>query len=470
MAIQFDINIQMPRRHITNQRITHNGAQRPKLGGGWANAQVDPLQDHLPVDQQGLNQLLIERFEILEACSGQQADFVYLQDRFESILDQLSANDPEDVQYFYHSDHLGSSSFITDASGTVDQHLQYLPFSWRDCADVRSTTQLARPNPDIRLRRIVVDGEPWIDQRTNTGIRFTFSGKEKDEETGYSYFGARYYNADISIWLSVDPLNDERSWLTPYNYCSNNPIKLVDPTGMLDELSNTNGEEGTAGAGNPLASGRSNYLSSLIRSNSPYPNSDSGNELSPLNNPFNEGRDVIIPALEGGSGRYSELIGKKSDTYIHNRVEKVRTHGTYFGISLNFAFIGGFGINTGVVTDSYGERNMYFSFNANIGYGLDASLERGMINPTSRNQRFQSQHLIGKGGAFTLGTNNFGVTYAGSMNENLPKIDKLNPLNFGTTTRGNTGYIMSDINVGTPKFSKGITVGGWVTSSRTWVW
>jgi RHS repeat-associated protein len=104
-----------------------------------------------------------------------------------------------------HPDHLGSSSFITNASGNVDQHLQYLPF-----------------------------GEPWIDQRTSNNIRFTFSGKELDTETGYNYFGARYYNADISIWLSVDPMASERAWLTPYNYCSNNPIVRTDPSGMLD--------------------------------------------------------------------------------------------------------------------------------------------------------------------------------------------------------------------------------------------
>jgi RHS repeat-associated protein len=78
-------------------------------------------------------------------------------------------------------------------------------------------------------------GEPWIDQRTQNNIRFTFSGKERDEETGYNYFGARYYNADISIWLSVDPMASERAWLTPYNYVQNNPLKLIDPTGMLDE-------------------------------------------------------------------------------------------------------------------------------------------------------------------------------------------------------------------------------------------
>jgi RHS repeat-associated protein len=50
----------------------------------------------------------------------------------------------------------------------------------------------------------------------------------------YSYFGARYYLSDVSIWLSVDPKASERGWLSPYNYCQNNPIGRTDPTGALD--------------------------------------------------------------------------------------------------------------------------------------------------------------------------------------------------------------------------------------------
>ena len=60
---------------------------------------------------------------------------------------------------------------------------------------------------------------------------FTFSAKEKDAETGYSYFGARYYNSELSIWLSVDPMSDKYPSLSSYTYCANNPIKLVDPNG-----------------------------------------------------------------------------------------------------------------------------------------------------------------------------------------------------------------------------------------------
>ena len=107
------------------------------------------------------------------------------------------------LRYFYHPDHLGSSSWITDGSGNAIQHLHYLPF-----------------------------GEDWVDQRTTSwNAPYTFSGKEKDVETGYGYFGARYYDSGLSIWLSVDPMSDKYPSLSPYNYCANNPVILVDPDG-----------------------------------------------------------------------------------------------------------------------------------------------------------------------------------------------------------------------------------------------
>ena len=106
-------------------------------------------------------------------------------------------------RYFYHPDHLGSSSWITDGSGNAIQHLHYLPF-----------------------------GEDWVDQRNSSWTApYTFSGKEKDVETGYGYFGARYYDSGLSIWLSVDPMSDKYPSMSPYTYCANNPIILVDPDG-----------------------------------------------------------------------------------------------------------------------------------------------------------------------------------------------------------------------------------------------
>ena len=63
---------------------------------------------------------------------------------------------------------------------------------------------------------------------------YTFSAKERDSETGLSYFGSRYYFSDLSIWLSVDPMSDKYPSTSPYAYCRNNPIILVDPNGMFD--------------------------------------------------------------------------------------------------------------------------------------------------------------------------------------------------------------------------------------------
>ena len=61
---------------------------------------------------------------------------------------------------------------------------------------------------------------------------FSSAGKEKDLETGLSYFGARYYDADLTTgWLSVDPMSDKYPSMSPYVYCADNPVKLVDPNG-----------------------------------------------------------------------------------------------------------------------------------------------------------------------------------------------------------------------------------------------
>ena len=60
-----------------------------------------------------------------------------------------------------------------------------------------------------------------------------FTGKERDEETGYSYFGARYMDHELmTMWLSVDPMADKYPSISPYAYCAWNPVKLVDPDGM----------------------------------------------------------------------------------------------------------------------------------------------------------------------------------------------------------------------------------------------
>lgn len=73
----------------------------------------------------------------------------------------------------------------------------------------------------------------WLDRTKNMRLYpFFFTGKERDEETGYGYFGARYMDHELMTgWLSVDPMMDKYPSISPYAYCAWNPVRLVDPDG-----------------------------------------------------------------------------------------------------------------------------------------------------------------------------------------------------------------------------------------------
>jgi RHS repeat-associated protein len=118
-------------------------------------------------------------------------------------FDPSQNDNPEMYQYYYHSDHLGSSSLITNLDGEVVQHIEYVPF-----------------------------GEVFIEERNNTwNTPYLFNAKELDEETGLYYYGARYYDPRTSIWLSTDPLQETTPNISTYTYTALNPIKYVDPDG-----------------------------------------------------------------------------------------------------------------------------------------------------------------------------------------------------------------------------------------------
>ena len=60
---------------------------------------------------------------------------------------------------------------------------------------------------------------------------YKFNSKELDAETGLYYYGARYYNPNLSIWASVDPMSDKYPSMSAYMYCAGNPVVLIDPDG-----------------------------------------------------------------------------------------------------------------------------------------------------------------------------------------------------------------------------------------------
>ena len=111
--------------------------------------------------------------------------------------------------FFYHSDHLGSTSYITDDHTNITQYDAYLPY-----------------------------GELLVDEHSSSeDMPYKFNGKELDEETGLYYYGARYMDSKISMWLGVDPLMEKYTNVSGYVFCHSNPIVRIDRDGCADYFS-----------------------------------------------------------------------------------------------------------------------------------------------------------------------------------------------------------------------------------------
>ena len=107
--------------------------------------------------------------------------------------------------FFYHSDHLGSTSYITDDHANITQYDAYLPY-----------------------------GELLVDEHSSSeDLPYKFNGKQFDEETGLYYYGARNMNPITSLWYGVDPLAEKYASMGGYVYTLDNPVKLVDTNGRI---------------------------------------------------------------------------------------------------------------------------------------------------------------------------------------------------------------------------------------------
>ena len=121
------------------------------------------------------------------------------------------ANDTtKEETFFYHSDHLGSTSYITDDHANITQFDAYLPY-----------------------------GELLVDEHSSSEeLPYKFNGKQFDDETGLYYYGARYMNPVASIWYGVDPIREMYVANSCYIYCLNNPIIFIDPNGKKVKIVN----------------------------------------------------------------------------------------------------------------------------------------------------------------------------------------------------------------------------------------
>lgn len=135
--------------------------------------------------------------------------------------------------HYLSTDHLGSTRVVTDATGGVLSRHDYLPFGQEIASTVGNRPSVAG-----------YTGNPSLKQR--------FTGKERDEETGLDYFGARYLSGAMGRFTGPDaPLEsgnakNPQSW-NRYAHTFNNPLRFVDPNGLCSAPAINQGETGVCG-------------------------------------------------------------------------------------------------------------------------------------------------------------------------------------------------------------------------------
>jgi RHS repeat-associated protein len=127
------------------------------------------------------------------------------------------------ILFWYHPDYLGNVDLITERDGYAHEFFMYNP--WGEEMHQWNANTYAFTSP------------------------YRFNSKELDPETGLAYYGARYYQNKLGMWLSVDPL----SYLSPnqssFQFVSNNPILRIDPNGLTDFVNNETCEKVTVNDG-----------------------------------------------------------------------------------------------------------------------------------------------------------------------------------------------------------------------------
>ena len=135
-------------------------------------------------------------------------DAIYENGVLTTLLTELGYISLVDGKYHYYlKDHQGNNRVVLDQNGSVEEVNHYYPFG-----GTFASTSSVQP--------------------------YKYNGKELDRQGGLDWYdyGARHYDAAIGRWHVVDPMAEKYYLWFPYAYCLGNPVRFIDPTGMVTEI------------------------------------------------------------------------------------------------------------------------------------------------------------------------------------------------------------------------------------------
>lgn len=214
-SVRSDPSSELPQNvtYVTRYYYDEAGNRTRKMTFKSTSRPVDP-PDWESHNDSGRWTLVTDEYYVRDLSGKEIANYTSGNLNFWNIYgtDNVGRINADTTKQFYMKDHLGSTRAITNSSNILVSANDY-------------------------------DAWGYLLREWNSGnAKYKFTGKERDNETSYDYFGVRYFDSRIGRWGGVDKMFEKDIYNSSYVYCGNNPLIYIDEKGLW-KVYYKNGEE-----------------------------------------------------------------------------------------------------------------------------------------------------------------------------------------------------------------------------------
>ncbi len=320
-----------------------------------------------------------------------------------ALIDYDTQTSTTTVRYQY-TNHLDSASLELDQNGDIITYEEYHPFG-------TTSYRSGRNEIDVSLKR------------------YKYVHKELDNETGLYYYGMRYYAPWIARFISVDPLQFDYPYYTPYQYAGNKPISYID----LDGAEESKTKENKSKKKKPEK--KEPYKRIIVYGGAKSKTDNSSFYFAALNvkKDYNNDGKIIVKTIDSAKNLI-DFINSQEDNSIQSL--DIFTHGDMFGIYL----IKGASINKDITTEEVEKKDLnaslYIGSTTKFFYGSDLHDESDTIKNIDF-KKFTENAKIEIHGCLTAGDAYIMDNIAADLSEYLYSAGKVNSVVIGHITKAN---------------------------------